>query len=59
MTSATLYPFSKCPKGHDLTGEDAFIYDKGGNRACRMCRSEEKRGKRTTEVRGAFDGGNA
>lgn len=58
MTSATLYLSPKCVNGHSLEGEDAFIYDKGGNRVCRMCRSDEKR-KRKTEVRGAFDGGNA
>ena len=58
MTSATLHPFPKCPKGHDVTGEDAYIYGPGGNRKCRICVSEENR-KPRREIRGAFDGGNA
>ena len=55
MTSATLYPFKKCEKGHSLEGDDAFLYDSAGNRKCRMCASVEKRRER--EVRGAFDNG--
>lgn len=55
MTSATLYPFSKCEKGHDLTGDDAFIYDSTGSRRCRVCVSEQARSKRTGKTYGAFD----
>lgn len=55
MASATLYPFSRCERGHDLTGENAFTYDKSGNRRCRMCASDTKRKER--QVYGAFDGG--
>lgn len=54
--SATRHPFPKCEKGHDLTGEDAHVYDRGGNRRCRMCVSEEQR-RRKRQVYGAFDGG--
>lgn len=54
--SATNYPFPKCENGHDLTGEGAFIYDRGGNRRCRVCISDQRvKSKRKTY--GAFDGG--
>lgn len=56
MTSATRHPFPRCEQGHDLTGENAYIYDRGGNRRCRMCISEAKR-KKERSVYGAFDGG--
>ena len=26
-----------CPKGHDLTIEDAWLYGASGNRECREC----------------------
>lgn len=55
MTSATNYPFAKCEKGHDLTGEDAFLFDSQRNRRCRVCAGPQKRKGR--EVRGAFDQG--
>jgi hypothetical protein len=35
MTSATLYPFQKCVRGHDLTGDDSFVAQPNGNRRCR------------------------
>lgn len=58
--SATNYPFPRCERGHDLTGEDAFLQQSSGHRRCRMCVSEDNRGKRRkTEARGAFDGGNS
>lgn len=38
--------FSKCGEGHDLTGEDAFIYRNGGQRECRECAIRKKPGKK-------------
>lgn len=55
--SATNHPFPKCEKGHDLTGEGAYIYENGGHRKCRMCAAEQGRKKREKTVHGAFDGG--
>lgn len=55
MTSATLYPFSRCEAGHDLTGDDAFIYDSSGTRRCRVCVSQQARAKKQGKVNGAFD----
>lgn len=60
MTSATLYPFQKCVRGHDLTGDESFIAQPNGNRRCRICVAEDNRGKkRKSNVANAFDGGNA
>lgn len=29
--------FTKCPKGHDLTVEGAYIYSSNGLRSCKEC----------------------
>ena len=56
--SATLYPFSRCERGHDLSGDDAFIQQANGYRKCRICVSEDNRMKaRKSVVHGAFEGG--
>lgn len=57
MTSATNYPFATCPSGHSLDGEDAFIVQANGSRACRMCiRQQQASKKQKTMIRGSFDG---
>ena len=51
----TDYPFPKCAEGHDLTGKDAFIYDSGGSRRCRVCAAENAK-KRKIRISGSWDG---
>lgn len=52
-------PFTRCEKGHDLTVEDAWLYDNGGNRKCRACAYESNPKRREKVAYGAFDGGMA
>lgn len=34
--------FKTCPKGHDTTFEEHFIYDALNRRVCRKCAQEQK-----------------
>ena len=46
MASGSNYPFPTCLRGHDLTVESAFIYDKNHNQKCRVCNREDNKGKK-------------
>lgn len=55
--STVVSPFSSCASGHDLTKENAYIYDGAGRRSCRECAllaKDGKKAKRSTRTRGSF-----
>ena len=50
--------FTHCANGHDLTVEDAYIYNSGGTRACRECvKNAVRKGGKKTQVYSLYQKG--
>lgn len=49
MAKKIIYsPFKTCVNGHDLSGDNPYLYDGTGKRTCRQCAMEaNKKNKRT------------